>query len=180
MNLHLGSRVRAMTALIFAAGLASLTAPGAVTATGVDAASCVYYEVPYKQEAAVSAGAGEQQCLPAAEAAAVAEAAAWPDFDPSDMTAEVAAYEAQLEAATWPDFDPSDMTAEIAAYEAQQEAATWPDFDSTALDGSSTDIADTSPRMTQIAAEQEGSIDASDTASSYDAPFAEYAGQVVF
>ncbi len=156
MNLHLGSRVRAMIALIFAAGLASLTAPGAVTATGVDAASCVYYEVPYKQEAAVSTGDGEQQCLPAAEAAAVAEAA------------------------TWPDFDPSDMTAEIAAYEAQQEAATWPDFDSTALDGSSTDIADTSPRMTQIAAEQEGSIDGSDTASTYDAPFAEHAGQVVF
>ncbi len=62
-------------------------------------------------------------------AAAAQEASGWPDFDPSDMSQEVAETEARQAVAGWPDFDPSDMSQEVAATEAQQEAAAWPDFD---------------------------------------------------
>jgi hypothetical protein len=94
--------------------------------------------------------------VPDPVAAAVAEASGWPDFDPSDMTEEVAATEAQQAVAGWPDFDPSDMSQEVAITEAQQEAASWPNYDSTALADPSNQIviASGSPRMAQIAASQ--------------------------
>ena len=93
-----------------------------------------------------------------AQAEAQREAAAWPDFDPTDMTQEIAQAEAQREAAAWPNFDPSDMTQEIAQYEARQAAAAWPNFDSTAISSG----ASTASQAT------------------WDAPFAELAGQVLF
>jgi hypothetical protein len=48
------------------------------------------------------------------------------------------------------------MTQEVAATEARQEAATWPDFDSTSIQADDgVDVAQSSPRMQQIAASQD-------------------------
>ena len=184
MNLHTGSRARAAIALIFALVLASVTTSGAIVSAKDDTAGCVYYETPYKQETSVTDANGETHCASAAEAAAIAEAAGWPDFDPTDMTQEIAQYEAQQEAAAWPDFDPTDMTQEIAQYEAQQEAAAWPDFDPTDMTQeiaqyeAQQEAAANSPRMTQIAAEIASG--GGDVDVAYDAPFAAYPGQVIF
>lgn len=141
MNLTSNRRARHAAIIVIAAALASTVGTGPAGVAGQEPLpeACALQERSPNYAHAIDPTCASNIAVEAARA----EAATWPDFDPSDMTAEVAQTNAALEAATWPTLDPSDMTDEIAAYEAQQEAA---------ISRASTAAAN-SPRMTQIAAE---------------------------
>jgi hypothetical protein len=158
MNLFDRYRSASLSLLIVPAAIAGALAVGAPAAASqmpVIDEECVYYELHHEEARPVVVFENDPSCpVNIAVHDAVTEAAAWPDFDPSDMTAEIAETNSRLEAATWPNFDSTALGDRLdMAQAAADEAATWPDFDSTSIDtGAITDIAANSPRMAQIAA----------------------------
>jgi hypothetical protein len=143
MNTNPRTRNRAIATLAIAAALTGAIGSAAPAAAASE--ECIFYELPYEQGHPIVVDAGDPLCATnAAVEAAVAEATQWPDYDPSNMTIEIAVAEARREAEGWPDYDStaiSDSERNIAIDAATREAAAWPDYDSTAISDSERNIA---------------------------------------
>lgn len=111
----------AFTSLIVGPAQIAASSPSlAVQQTDSSGSFSVYYELQYEQGRPV---VQEENSLSAAILAAVTEAQAWPNFDPSSLADKVAAVDAATkEAKTWPD-------SKTSGFEEASILDRFPDFD---------------------------------------------------